>query len=159
MPLIAAPWSAGEPFVDRAGRLTDKALIWLTDQGAILTSAPRKLGSGLDLQQQSASIATTAIYSSAIPAGLYRVSYYIQVTRAATTSSDFTFSLTWTNFTVSQSFTGATKNGNTTTTLEQGTVTFRADENTPISYAVAYNSAGATSMQYFLGATLEQLNA
>lgn len=159
MPVLAAPWSAGEPFVDKGGRLTDKALLWLTDQGAILTSAPRKLGPGLDLEQQSASIATTAIYSSAIPAGLYRVSYYIQVTRAATTSSDFTFSLTWTNFAVAQSFTGTTRNGNTTTTYEQGTITFRADENTPISYAVTYNSVGATSMQFYLGATLEQLNA
>lgn len=157
--ILAAPWSAGEAFVTKDGRLTDKALLWLSDQGGILTSAARKLGPGLDLSTQAASISTTPLYLSAIPAGLYRVCYYIQVTRAATVSSDFTFSLTWTNFTVAQTYTGTLRNGNTTTTLEQATVNFRADENTPISYAVAYNSAGATSMQFCLNATLEQLNA
>ena len=159
MPILSAPFPAGERFVKDDGTLADKALLWLVDQGGILTSAPRKLGAGVDLEAHAATIATTPIYSNAIPAGLYRVSYYIQVTRAAGVSSDFTFSLTWTNFGVAQSFTGSTKNGNTTTTYEQGTIVFRADENTPVSYSVVYNSVGAPTMQYFLGATLEQLNA
>lgn len=159
MALTSAPFPAGERFVKEDGTLSKAALLWLADQGAAFGTFAAKLGSGVNLSSQSASIATTAIYSSAIAAGLYRVSYYIQVTRAATTSSDFAFSLAWTNFGVAQSFTGATKNGNTTTTYEIGTLVFRADENTPISYAVTYNSVGATSMQFYLGATLEKLNA
>jgi hypothetical protein len=156
--LLPAPFPAGEPFVKRDGTLSDAAFKWLAGQGAVFASAPKKIAS-IDLTLQSASIGSTQMFSGALSAGQYLVEYYIQVTRAATVSSDFTFSLGWTNFAVTQSYTGVLKNGNLTTTYEQAGVTFRADENTPITYAVAYNSAGATSMQFCLRATLWQLDA
>ena len=108
---------------------------------------------------QEASIGSTSVYSSAIPAGLYRLAYYTRITRAATTSSSLTIAFGWTDGGVSQTFTGAAITGNTTTTYQQATVTFRADGNTPITYSTTYASVGATSMQHSLLIVLEQLNA
>lgn len=93
-------------------------------------------------------IATTPLNIADDVEGLYRVSYQVRVSQPATTSSSFQVTITWTQDGVVQTETGTLQNGNLTTTREGRSLVIRADAATPISYAVAYASVGATAMQY-----------
>lgn len=107
-----------------------------------------------DLTAQGANIGATTLY--AVPAGafgLYRVSIYIIVTQAATTSSTMpAVTITWTDTDsgVAQSFAAtATSAGNTTTTFAQAVVIVDANSSTNIQFSTSgYATSGATSMQY-----------
>lgn len=159
MPLLPVPIPTTDAWVHKDLTLSEIAIKYLTNQGDATTAGPRELGSGVTLTLQGASIGSTSIYSSAIPAGLYRISYYARITRAATTSSSLTIAFDWTDGGVGQTFTGAAITGNTTTTYQQASVTFRSDGNVPITYSTTYVSVGATSMQHNFLLVLEQLNA
>lgn len=159
MPLNPIPWAADEAFVKKDLRLEDAAIKYLTAISDQATVTPRKLGTGVDLSGQSASTGATQLYLTAIPSGLYRVNYYVEVTQPATVSSSLEVTISWTSQGVAKSYTGAAMTGNTTTTYQFGIVVLRSDENAPITYAITYASSGATAMEYFLGITLEQLDA
>ena len=109
----------------------------------------------VSLTAQGATIATTSVPIPSITYGLYRVSYALRITRAATSSSSATVTVGWKDGTVScaQAFTAVT--GNTTATVQSGTVLVRCDAAGPITYAVAYASTGATSMQFQLDVVVE----
>lgn len=110
---------------------------------------------------QGADIATTNLLASA-PAGLYRVSSWCAVTRAATTNSVLPAVKVVTSNGVTQTITvAATTSGNTTTTLTQGAVVVRASSSSPnITYTSSgFATSGATSMQYELYLTLEMLSS
>ena len=123
-----------------------------------------KASSGtIDLTAQGANVASATLY--AVPssgAGLYRVSCYVVVTQAATTSSTLpSCVISWTdtdNSTV-QSFTVTpTNTGNALTTLQQGVVYLDAKASTNITYSTTgYVSTGATPMQYAVHIRLEAL--
>ena len=102
----------------------------------------------VSLTAQGAAIATTSVPIASLPAGLYRATYALRVTRAASSSSSLTLTLGWKDGGVSctQAFAAAT--GNTTATVQSGTVLMRVDAEGPITYSVAYASVGGTSMQY-----------
>jgi hypothetical protein len=116
----------------------------------------------IDLVTQAAAIVATLLY--AVPAtqpGLYDVAFALKVTRAATTSSTLgTLTISYTDATDSvvqtvialggtQAGAAATSNaGNSTTSVLQGRVTVNAKAGTNITYAIAYVSSGATTMQY-----------
>jgi hypothetical protein len=116
----------------------------------------------------TANIAATTIYSvPASGAGLYRLSYYVIVNRAATTSSTLPdLQLTWTdqdNSTL-QTFgpvDSATPSANTLTTTYSGSVVISAKASTNIQYqtgvTTAYASVGGTSMQYSVRLKVEAL--
>lgn len=130
---------------------------WLTALLNRANIAPALLGR-VSASDQSASISTTAIGTSyALDAGQYRVSYTLNVVRAATTSSSATFTAGWTYNGVSLSQSGAAMTGNTTTTQQNGAFTLNVDAATTVTYAVAYASVGATTMQYDLSVNLEAL--
>lgn len=116
----------------------------------------------VDLLTQAAAVGATTLY--AVPAtqgGLYDIAFALKVTRAATTSSTLgalTISYTDANDSVVQSVVSlggtqagaaATTNaGNSTTSVLQGRLTVNAKAGTNITYAIAYVSSGATTMQY-----------
>lgn len=100
-----------------------------------------------DLTAQGAAVTTTPVLANAA-AGVYRVSFYVRVSRAATTSSSVQVTIGWTDGGVAQTFVGTALTGNTTTTQESRSVLVRADNGTNITMAVAYGSVGATSMLY-----------
>jgi hypothetical protein len=116
----------------------------------------------------TANIAATTLYAvPASGAGLYRLSYYVIVNRAATTSSTLPdLQLTWTdpdNSTL-QTFgpvDSATPSANTLTTTYSGTVVISAKASTNIQYqtgvTTAYASVGGTSMQYSIHLKVEAL--
>lgn len=108
------------------------------------------------LTAQGAAIALTAIVPSAA-SGLYRVSWYLRITQAATTSSSVTVSIVTTDGTVVVTQSGTAVTGNTTDTVQSGVVTIRADASAPIQYSTAYASVGATAMEYSLDVLVEQM--
>jgi uncharacterized membrane protein YbhN (UPF0104 family) len=114
----------------------------------------------VDLTTQAAAIAATSLYTPAA-GGLFRISVYLKVTRAATTSSTLgAVTITFTSATDSvaqslvmqlatQAGAAATTNaGNATTTTLQGSMIVNASTAAAIKYAIAYASSGATTMQY-----------
>jgi len=110
------------------------------------------------LETQGAAITATDFSGGGLTVGLYRVSYYARITRAATTSSSLTVTVAFTGGGVSPSFSGAAMTGNTTTTVGSSTWLIRIDNaTTAINYSTAYVSVGATSMQYCLDLVLEKV--
>lgn len=115
-----------------------------------------------DLVTQGALIASTLLYNvPATQGGLYRIAFYLKVTRPATTSSTLgALTITFTDATdsVAQSVValgatqtgvaGTTNAGNSAVSVLQGSLTVNAKAGTAINFSVAYVSAGATTMQY-----------
>ena len=111
----------------------------------------------VELETQSAAIAATDVPMPETQTGLYRASYSLRVTRAATTSSSTTVTMGWTSLGVSCSQASSAVTGNTTASQTNGVITMAVDVATPITYTVAYTSVGATSMQYALDVRVEEL--
>ena len=109
--------------------------------------------SGTALTAQGATIAPT-VFSEPIPAGLYRVEYYMRVTQAASVSSSATFTVNWTDGAAAQTYSWAAMTGNTTTTAQSAATLVHADSGSQVGYAVTYASSGATPMLFRLDAVL-----
>jgi hypothetical protein len=126
----------------------------------------------VDLADQSAAIGATTIYSPTAT-GLFRISIYLQVTRAATTSSilggatGVVITYNDGDGNVSQSNTAAlataagaiavTSAGNTTATNLEGTMVIYARTGVAIQYAIGYTSVGVTTMQFAAHLKVEAL--
>ena len=116
----------------------------------------------VSLTTQSAAISTTTIDTGTLDPGGYRVSYSARISRAASTSSSLTVTLSWRDGDVAQSQSGAAMTGNSTTTQQNGTFlvhngTNASSANDVIKYATAYASSGGTTMQYSLFVLVEQI--
>lgn len=140
----------------QAGLIADAWIEYFDQLAQTVDTAPTTANT-VRLTTQGAAIAATDISDGTLTAGLYRFSYYARITRAASTSSSLTVTLSWTEGAVSPSFSGAAITGNTTTTVQSGSIMIRIDKNSPMTYATAYASVGATSMQYSLELTLETI--
>lgn len=115
-----------------------------------------------DFVAQGAAVASTLLYNvPATQGGMYKITFYLKVTRAATTSSTLgALTITFTDATdsVAQSVValggtqagvaGTTNAGNSTVSILQGRVSVNAKAGTAINLAIAYVSAGATTMQF-----------
>ena len=118
----------------------------------------------VDLITQAGDVGTTTLYAVPVSgAGLYRVSAYIIVTQAATSSSTLpSVVLTFFDLAnlVQQTYTlvPASPTGNTLTTLAAGDFVMAAQALTNIQYAtINYASSGGTPMQYALHLRLEAM--
>jgi len=132
---------------------------YLLEQRRRINAGPERL-TIISKTAQSASIGTTSLLASP-SAGLYRVSVYARITRAASTSSSLIVTISWTEGGVSCSRPLTALTGNTTATTPDPpfTVVLRSDVTVPISYATTYVTSGATSMQYRLDVAVEELPA
>lgn len=126
----------------------------------------------VDLATQAAAIAATTIYTPTAT-GLFRISIYLQVTRAATTSSilggatGVVITYNDGDGNVAQSDTAAlatttgtiaiTAAGNTTATNLEGTMVIYARTGVAIQYAIGYTSVGVTTMQFAAHLKVEAL--
>lgn len=140
------------------GILNGPYLEYLTRLSDTVDTSNARVGS-TELATQGATIAATDISGSLIKAGLYHISYSVQVTRAATTSSSIIVTFQWTRGGVTQTFARAAVTGNTLTTHDEFVIPIKTDQNSPITYAVTYASVGATSMQYALDIVLSKVRA
>ena len=129
---------------------------WLLSLTTRLEGTARNVNS-VSVADQEATITATTINLGDVDAGLYRVSWYARITRAATTSSSLTVTIGWVDDSVSQTQSGAAMTGNTTTTNQSGSALIRVDRNSAITYETAYASVGATTMQYRLDVVVEQV--
>jgi len=103
-----------------------------------------------DLTAQGAALTTTTLYTTTT-SGLYTLTFYGKVTRAATTSSTLgPFSVTYTDpdATVTTLTNYSTSPNSTVSGIIYGSFQFYAASGTAVQYAVPYASSGATSMQY-----------
>lgn len=106
----------------------------------------------------NAAIATTPLELPLIADGEYRLSWYLEITTAAATSSSVTVTLSWTHNAKSLSLSGAAVTSNTTTSVQSGSIVIQADANSALNYATAYASNAASQMVYTLVVVAEQLN-
>jgi hypothetical protein len=110
----------------------------------------------LILTGQAASIAATDLIP--VPAtGLYRITYRIRVTQAATVSSSILLTLSATDGGVACAMATAAYVGNVTNAPQTGTLLLRTDAGSPITYATTYASVGATAMVYEIDLVVEAL--
>lgn len=110
-------------------------------------AAPQLL-KAVSLTNKSASIGATALPLGVIPAGRYRIDYFIKVSQAATVSSSLTVTL---GFSVDGSActqTAAAVTGNTIATTQSGSIFIRIQSNSAITYAVLYASVGGTPCKF-----------
>lgn len=136
-------------------RLGEKYIRWLSGLRQEVDTRPKRHVHER-LTAQSADIATTPLDIPTVYAGMWRISVSVRVTRAASTSSEIQITISWTEGGVAQSEPTANLTGNLTSTREGRTLVIRADGSTPISYAAAYTSVGATAMQFSLDIVAEE---
>lgn len=131
-------------------------IIWLQSQSTGISNAPTKI-TDVPISAASASIVPTSLNLGATSQGVYRVTYYARISRAASASSSLTVSIQWTDGGVAITGSGAAITGNTTTTFQSNTLLLQSDANSPITYSTTYSSTGATTMQYTLRVIVEQM--
>ena len=122
-----------------------------------LQFVPLFLGRVEKNQQGAAIAATPVVVEGTLQPGVYRLTYYVRIERAATTSSELVVVFNWTDANVAQTRTGGTLNGNTTTTVEQAQFLVRVDKDTSITLETSYASVGATSMRFNIDLILEKV--
>jgi len=154
--MIQAPMPLRDRLVGRSGCLVTSWVNWFSSLTNAVSASPDVLKT-VSLTGQSANVSTTAFGVGALRAGLYRVTTFARITRAATTSSSLTVTVSFTNGGVACSHAGAALTGNTTTTVQGNTFVLQIDQTTPVSYATTYSSTGATAMQYSVWLALEQV--
>ena len=128
---------------------------------AYMTNATELTTDNVDLTAQAADIVSTNLVASPV-SGMYRVSVYLIVTQAATTSSELPpVTITWydQNSNLAQSLVITPSNtGNTTTTVQQASAFLSVNSSAAIKYSTSgYASVGATPMQFALHIRVEVL--
>jgi hypothetical protein len=122
-----------------------------------LQRAPRQIGS-VALTTQTASIPVAVVVQppATNDGGLFRVTTYARITKAASISSSLTVTIAWSDGLLAQSMSGAALTANTTTTWESVTALVRVDKGTSITAAALYSSTG-TNMEFSLSVVAEQI--
>jgi Mg/Co/Ni transporter MgtE len=157
MAVTLAPFPLRTPVTDEPKRILSRPWVaWMTDLVQKVDKDPPMVSS-VALTTQAASISATTFVRDTSPAGLYRVSYFTRITRAATTSSSLTVAMGAVNGAVTVSQSGAAVTGNTTSTVQSGSFHFQSDAGTALTYTVTYASSGGTTMQYGLWMSVERI--
>jgi hypothetical protein len=130
---------------------------WLQAVVSSVDAASQQFSSATDSSVGATVAATAFPASTTLAAGMYRVTYAMWVTRAATVSSSLTFTAAWTNNLQSFTQSGSALTGNTLTTQQNGSFVFSIDSSSDVTYQITYASVGATTMTYAYDVRLESL--
>ena len=153
-PLPRAP--IAEPTKDEVGQtqftITYPWVVYFRNLRADVDASPLTTQT-VEVETQSASIATTTIVTPTF-AGYYSFQFYAAVTTAAVTSSSLTVILGWTDGGVAKSKSFTAMTGNTTATTSSEDYLVYSDAAAPITYATTYASNGAGEMVYKLFAVV-----
>lgn len=122
----------------RAGLLLPRWRMWLSGLVARVQAAAYTIATA-SYEDQNAAIALTVL-ASAVPEGVYRVSYFLHQSAVAGVSAAFQVTLAWTSHGVALTETFTNLNGNTTGVFESVTRLLFCDGSTNISYSVTYAS-------------------
>ncbi len=169
--------STAVTFEDNAGNITTLALPDMTSTGTgalvredsptivspTITNPPSNITSipaKADMTAQSANIAVTNLLTPSVN-GAYRLSAYVVVTQAATTSSTMPqvqFNWTDPDGTAQTYIATSTDSSNTLTTHGAGEILIYAEGGQPITWQTgSYASSGATAMEYAVHVRAEAL--
>ena len=140
----------------RSPYMSPEWIDWFLGQQQRNEDSAQQLGT-VSLSAQSADIAATPIPMPDLATGKYRVSVYVRVTRAASTSSAIQIVIGWTDGAIALTSAGTDLTGNTTSTFEQRTLVLAVDANAALTYEAIYTSVGATAMTFKLEIVCEQL--
>jgi hypothetical protein len=157
MPTTIEPLPHDAPLVDAPGLTISP--VWYRYFSVVIVGrlqSSAQVTRAVTLPNQAASIGATALAQGS--AGVSRVGWVLRITQPATTSSSVTVTIGYDDGGVAVSQAGAPVTGNTITTVQSGQVLVRSDAASPITYAVAYASVGATPMQYTLSVWIETVN-
>jgi hypothetical protein len=156
-PIYSSPTDANPELNKKALRTNIDWIRWFQSLTQAIGATSGRVGAA-SVSAQAASIAATAISTPTLAPGLYQVSCYGRVTRAATTSSSLSVQIGWTDGGVAcVAKAGGTATTNTTSTTTNGTVVVRVDQGTSITYSTAYASVGGVTMTYDLDVLVEAL--
>jgi len=104
---------------------------------------------------QAAALVTTTLWTTRSK-GTYRITIYVHITQAATTSSSVQVTIGWIENGSAVTKTFAAVTGNTTQTTDGQSYEVPADNASGLTVSTTYASVGATPMQYRLEASVEQ---
>jgi len=141
--------------VGLASRVSEDWRRWLQEVKDAIDATARRVGSAVALAGQVAAVSGT-LYTPA-RAGLFRVSWVLLITQAATTSSSLQLSIGATTGGVLTTQTGQALTSNTFGDVQSGSVVVSSDAAAAITYAVAYASVGGTPLAYAVNVTVEAL--
>ena len=144
-----------DKLVDDRGYLTRPWQEYFGFQTQQQTLSAKVVGSALLATNLAASIGSTSLPIQIVHSGLYRISYYARITRAAGTSSSLTVTIGWSDESVTMTTSGAAMTGNTVTTAQTASLLIYVTQPGPITYSTTYASVGVPSMQYRLSVTSE----
>ena len=154
---LGAPPPLSDAVVNRApGVLTVPWQQWMSRMPETFHAIPSVINSVV-LNDQEADIAPTDLAETTLTEGIYRVCYFTHIHRPATGSSSLVITIAWTDDDGPHSKVGATINGNSQTTSQDGVIILYSAPGELVTYEVAYNSVGATTMQYIFCAFIEQI--
>lgn len=163
VPRTPAPISSPISDTDRTGKMTGFIPLMWSDyfnsidmqlQGSYLVLSAQRIPVG------STAVGTTPLTESTLPAGLYRVAYYLVELQADNTASSVQITIGWTDRGAVRFLTSPALTTNNVSAAASGTLMLRCDRATAITYAVAYSSTGgAPKMIYSLDIVVEQVVA
>lgn len=145
----------------KTGTVTDQITVafrkWLLTLTDALQVTPQRAGV-VALQNQNASIGATLLTLTAIPAGLYRVTFYARVTTAAGVTSSIALNLGWTESGIALAWAFGALTTNTTSTVGSDSFLLRSDGSpSGITYSATYASNPAGAMRYRLDVVVENV--
>ena len=144
-----------DPLVDKFGKMGERWYRWLSEVIVRLLQTPVVLAATHRVAL-TASVGTTTVFTPTQP-GVYRVSWSLQVSTAATTSSSIAVTLGWKANTVAQTEAFTALTTNTTGTHGSGQVVIYPTTAQPITYSTTYASVGGTVMVYGVDILVEEL--
>src|SRR5262245_2471339 len=157
-PLIELPpTQPGDPLHRLSGLITRTWNQYFQSFASRIDTAPRTLR-GVKIPPSTAAIGATPLPIGTTADGSYRISWYLTVTQAASTSSSV-------GFVFQHTFRGTTKTQtppalatNLTSDAASGVIVCGSDAAAPITYAITYSSSGATAMAYAAALVIEQID-
>jgi len=156
-PIIELPETrVGDPLHRLTGLVTRTWNQYFQSFANRIDTAPQTLR-GVTIPPSTAAIAATPIPIGATAAGLYRVNWFLTITRAASGGSSvgLVFQHTFRGTTKTQ--TTPTLSTNLVSDAVSGVIVCGSDATAPITYAITYSSSGATTMQYAAAIVIEQI--
>lgn len=153
-----ANYPSKDPVTDRDGLISIRWGVWFRGVRDIAASAPQAVQT-VRVTGQSASIPTTPFSTGSLAAGVYKVSVYLRVTQAATTSSSILATIGFTDGAVACVQATAALTGNTVSTNGSQVFMVRIDGASPVTYATTYASVGGTPMLYNLDLVFERVGS
>lgn len=122
----------------------------------VQTAAYAVSSAAVALEDQNAAIGLTSLVPISA-AQLYRVTWRVRLSQAATTSSSLRVDIVTTDGGVTVTYSSTAYTGNAVSAPQSGSFLVRCDASVPLQYQTQYASVGATPMLYDLDIICEAL--